>query len=69
MTENNLIFCAYSNSYLEDCLKLFDQNCPKYFATNERQDYIAFLQKKAQAIQNWTYSRRDRGCLWAGYRS
>jgi len=31
---------------LEDCLKLFDQNCPKYFATNERQDYIAFLQKQ-----------------------
>ena len=46
MTENNLIFCDYSNSYLEDCLKLFDQNCPKYFATNERQDYIAFLQKQ-----------------------
>ncbi len=46
MTENNLIFCDYSNSHLEDCLKLFDQNCPKYFATNERQDYIAFLQKQ-----------------------
>lgn len=46
MAENNLIFCDYSNSHLEDCLTLFDQNCPKYFAIKERQDYIALLQKQ-----------------------
>ena len=43
MTDNNLIFNSYSDAHLDECLTLFDKNCPKFFATNERQDYDDFL--------------------------
>ena len=33
-------FCA---SDAESCLALFDDNCPEYFAPNERDDFHAFL--------------------------
>lgn len=44
MIETKVVFEDYSADYFENCLELFNQNCPKYFATNERQDYIEFLQ-------------------------
>ena len=39
----NLRFKAYSKENYEQCLELFDLNCPKYFASIEKNDYIEFL--------------------------
>ncbi len=36
-------FNDYQASDLAACLALFDQNCPKYFAENERQGYQQYL--------------------------
>jgi len=36
-------FLNYSKPYLDDCLSLFDENCPEFFAENEREDYVDFL--------------------------
>jgi len=36
-------FRPYSSNDRESCLSIFDANCPKYFATNERSDYAQFL--------------------------
>ncbi|NQZ79701.1 MAG: GNAT family N-acetyltransferase [Colwellia sp.] len=33
----------YSSNDRESCMSIFDANCPKYFATNERSDYAQFL--------------------------
>ena len=51
MTDNNLLFNNYSDAHLDECLTLFDKNCPKCFATNERQDYVDFLQKELKAYK------------------
>lgn len=37
------MFQPYSPSFLEPCMALLDVNTPTYFATNERDDYLAFL--------------------------
>lgn len=39
-------FLSYNDAYYDNCLKLFNGNCPQYFAENERADYIAFLNSK-----------------------
>ena len=36
-------FRAYQPADREACLALFDENCPAFFAPNEREDYEAFL--------------------------
>jgi GNAT superfamily N-acetyltransferase len=36
----------YQAADREGCLALFDENCPDYFAPNEREDYIRFLAEK-----------------------
>lgn len=38
-----LTFLPFNNDDTESCLTLFDKNCPAYFAVNERQDYLGFL--------------------------
>ncbi len=38
-----LNFINYSDDHREDCLNLFDENCPEFFAENERADYEKFL--------------------------
>ncbi|MFK8020773.1 MAG: hypothetical protein AB8B86_13455 [Pseudomonadales bacterium] len=39
----NTAFTAFEPSGKTSCLRLFDENCPKYFAPNERNDYENFL--------------------------
>jgi hypothetical protein len=39
-------FDNYNESNFEACLSLFDKNCPKFFAVNERNDYIHYLKSK-----------------------
>jgi hypothetical protein len=38
-----ITFRPYSGADRETCLDLFDANCPEYFASNERADYLRFL--------------------------
>ena len=37
-------FLNYIDLYFGKCLQLFNENCPEYFAENEREDYIDFLE-------------------------
>lgn len=36
-------FHPYAKTHRQACLALFDANCPEFFASNEREDYAAFL--------------------------
>ena len=36
-------FRSYRDGDRADCLQMFDENCPEFFAPNEREDYAAFL--------------------------
>lgn len=33
----------YKVVHFEDCLKLFDKNCPQFFTANEREEYADYL--------------------------
>lgn len=44
-------FRYYKSQDREDCLKIFDANCPKFFASNERSDYAAFLDASPTAYE------------------
>ena len=39
----NISFRHFSVEDRQACLAVFDTNCPKYFAPNERQDYADYL--------------------------
>lgn len=39
----NISFRFYTAQDREACLTIFDENCPEFFALNERVDYAAFL--------------------------
>jgi|TARA_B110000914_G_scaffold91874_1_gene80826 N-acetylglutamate synthase-like GNAT family acetyltransferase len=41
----------YDKSNFEECLSLFDENCPKYFALNERNDYIKYLKSNPKGYK------------------
>ncbi|QDE31982.1 GNAT family N-acetyltransferase [Shewanella polaris] len=51
MTDNKLVFLDYCDLYFEECIALFDKNCPEFFANNERQDYVEFLEKQAKTYK------------------
>ena len=36
-------FQCYAPERIDECLRLFDDNCPAYFAVEERQEYLNFL--------------------------
>lgn len=40
-------FRAYTPGDAEACLALFDANCPRFFAPEERADYAAYLERVA----------------------
>lgn len=46
--EDQIRFLAYTATQLAACLKLFDANCPAFFALNERDDYALFLSRSEQ---------------------
>ena len=43
MNKSKLEFRNYKVSNYEECLELFEANCPAYFAVEEREDYREFL--------------------------
>jgi len=44
-----LAFLPFAAARRDDCLALFDANCPAFFAPNERADYAAFLDRADEA--------------------
>lgn len=40
-----MIFHRYQPSHQDDCLRIYDSNCPKYFLPEERPDFVAWLNK------------------------
>lgn len=44
-------FSYYQNTDREDCLKVFDANCPEFFASNERADYADFLDASPETYE------------------
>lgn len=38
-------FKPYSQDDMAGCIELFDLNCPRFFAREERSDYSYFLQQ------------------------
>ncbi|MCV6620907.1 MAG: GNAT family N-acetyltransferase [Cellvibrionaceae bacterium] len=49
--KKDLLYRPYVSASLDDCLKLFDANCPEYFAPNEREDYKNFLEASPDAYE------------------
>ncbi|WP_299773612.1 GNAT family N-acetyltransferase [uncultured Pseudoteredinibacter sp.] len=49
--KEELLYRPYVSASLDDCLKLFDANCPEYFAPNERDDYKDFLEASPKAYE------------------
>jgi len=43
VNNNQLEFKNYSMESFNDCIELFDLNCPEFFASIEKNDYIEFL--------------------------
>lgn len=46
-----IAFRNYCTADEHHCLAIFDENCPKYFAKNEREDYVSFLKSKPKGYQ------------------
>ncbi|MEM7455601.1 MAG: GNAT family N-acetyltransferase [Planctomycetota bacterium] len=38
----------YAAGDFDDCLRIFDANCPEFFAENERADYVSFLRESGE---------------------
>ncbi|OHB32087.1 MAG: hypothetical protein A2790_11125 [Phenylobacterium sp. RIFCSPHIGHO2_01_FULL_69_31] len=49
-------FTPYTSEQREACLAVFDENCPEFFAPNERADYARFLDAVGPAYR---LCRRD----------
>lgn len=45
---NNAVhFLPYDDTHFDACMRLFDANCPDFFAPNEKADYQVFLKRAA----------------------
>ena len=44
-------FVPYAPAHHDACLALFDENCPTYFAANERAEYAEFLERLPRGYQ------------------
>lgn len=51
MKREAITFRNYSASDYDGCCALFEQNCPEFFAENERDEYQAFLASLPQAYE------------------
>jgi GNAT superfamily N-acetyltransferase len=48
---SKLSFRPYASADREECLRLFDANCPEFFAPNEGSDYADFLATRSQTYR------------------
>ncbi|KIP67337.1 acetyltransferase [Vibrio harveyi] len=47
----DISFKYYQSGDREDCLDVFDENCPEFFAPNERSDYADFLDSSPEGYE------------------
>lgn len=57
------VFRPFTPSDHEACLALFDQNCPDYFATNERQEFAAYLHLQGHEYRVYEQRRHIIGAF------
>ncbi|MGI9260703.1 MAG: GNAT family N-acetyltransferase [Woeseiaceae bacterium] len=43
-SKTKVTFRPYCSADVDTCLGIFDANCPEFFAPNEREDYLRFLE-------------------------
>lgn len=56
-------FRIYARSDLSQCLALFDENCPAFFAPNERADYEDFLRREPSQYRVCVVAGRVEGAF------
>ncbi len=56
-------FRSYRSDDRAECLRLFDANCPEFFAPNERADYEGFLDAVADDYEVCTVEERVVGAF------
>ena len=44
-------FRPYTRADLTECIAIFDANCPAFFAANERQHYLAYLDRHPEGYE------------------
>jgi len=54
-------FIEFDPAYQSACLKMFDLNCPKYFACNERDNYLNYLSGKPEGYELLQLDSLNRG--------
>ena len=59
----DVTFTSYSPENRNECLALFDSNCPEYFAPNERKDYENFLVSKPAGYEVCIYEKGVAGAF------
>ncbi len=56
-------FRPYTHADREACLELFDENCPEFFAPNERDDYANFLDAEPEGYEACIVGDRIAGAF------
>jgi len=56
-------FRPYTHADREACLELFDANCPEFFAPNERNDYVRFLDAEPKGYEACIVGDRIAGAF------
>ena len=56
-------FRAYAESDRSACLAIFDANCPEFFAPNERDDYLGFLDSGSDGYEVCLLNDRVAGAF------
>ena len=47
----DITFSPYCNADHDACMRVFDANCPEFFAPNERQEFLDFLDGKPEGYE------------------
>lgn len=56
-------FRPYTHADRQACLELFDENCPEFFAPNERDDYANFLDAEPEGYEACIVGDRIAGAF------
>lgn len=56
---HDLSFRSFQYSDTEACLELFEQNCPDYFAENEREEFVAYLNHQNKSQEYWLCEQKS----------
>ena len=48
---SDVVFRDFQHGDQDSCLAIFDANCPEFFAPNEREDYVSFLESNPRGYE------------------